>query len=121
VLAKQMAKLLSGVGLTSIQWPQAHVRWGQDHGKTPSMIILGNLIGRKYQILVSSHLAFFYFAIYLMFHQGISLLRKIKITIPECNLHIQDFEDFNQMLSHEQLNEVNAWKLSIERWEEDRS
>ncbi|KAG1830659.1 hypothetical protein EV424DRAFT_1534995 [Suillus variegatus] len=52
---------------------------------------------------------------------GISLLRKIKIAIPECDLHIRDFEDFNQTLSHERLNEVNAWKLSIERWEEDRS
>jgi len=56
-----------------------------------------------------------------MFHQGISLLRKIKIAIPERDLHVRDFEDFNQTLSHERLNEVNAWKLSIERWEEDRS
>jgi hypothetical protein len=56
-----------------------------------------------------------------MFHQGISLLCKIKIAISEHDLHVQDFEDFNQTLSHERLNEVNAWKLLIERWEEDRS
>ncbi|KAG2029337.1 hypothetical protein BDR03DRAFT_987823, partial [Suillus americanus] len=52
---------------------------------------------------------------------GISLLCKIKIAIPERDLHVRDFEDFDQMLSHKRLNEVNAWKLLIERWEEDRS
>ncbi|KAG1737727.1 hypothetical protein EDB19DRAFT_1895738 [Suillus lakei] len=52
---------------------------------------------------------------------GSHLLRRIKITIPERDLHVQDFEDFNQTLSHKRLNEVNTWKSAIERWEEDRS
>ncbi|KAG1843773.1 hypothetical protein DFJ58DRAFT_717719 [Suillus subalutaceus] len=43
---------------------------------------------------------------------GSRLLHRIKTAIPEY---------FNQMLSHERLNEVNAWKSLIERWEEDRS
>lgn len=56
-----------------------------------------------------------------MFHQGISLLRKIKSAIPERELHVRDFEDFDRTLSQERPNEVETWKSAVEIWEEDRS
>ncbi|KAG1722940.1 uncharacterized protein EDB91DRAFT_1240167 [Suillus paluster] len=52
---------------------------------------------------------------------GISLLRKIKSAIPERDLHVCDFDDFNHTLSQERPNEVKTWKSAVEIWEEDRS
>ncbi|KAG1884889.1 hypothetical protein F4604DRAFT_1878458 [Suillus subluteus] len=52
---------------------------------------------------------------------GISLLHKIKSAIPERDLHVRDFKDFNHTLSQERPNEVKTWKSAVEIWEEDRS
>ncbi|KAG2355521.1 hypothetical protein BDR07DRAFT_1453748 [Suillus spraguei] len=52
---------------------------------------------------------------------GISLLSKIKTTIPEREQHQCDFDEFNRALTEEWPSEVAQWKEVVENWESDHS
>ncbi|KAG1844600.1 hypothetical protein F4604DRAFT_1884427 [Suillus subluteus] len=52
---------------------------------------------------------------------GVSLLSKIKTTVPERDRHQRDFDDFHLMIIEERPGEVAQWKEDIENWEADTS
>ncbi|KAG2048340.1 hypothetical protein BDR06DRAFT_976099 [Suillus hirtellus] len=54
-------------------------------------------------------------------NMGVSLSRKLKAAVPECDQHVCDFEDFNNALEHERPKQVAEWRLAVERWESDLS
>ncbi|KAG1894399.1 uncharacterized protein F5891DRAFT_1130931 [Suillus fuscotomentosus] len=52
---------------------------------------------------------------------GVSLLRKLKVTIPECDQHHHNFLEFDNTRIEERPEEVSRWKIAIEEWEADMS
>ncbi|KAG1741401.1 hypothetical protein EDD22DRAFT_786709, partial [Suillus occidentalis] len=52
---------------------------------------------------------------------GESLLRKLKVAIPEHDQHQRDFHKFDNTLIAERPEEVSRWKIAIEEWEADMS
>ncbi|KAG0704199.1 hypothetical protein DFH29DRAFT_873979 [Suillus ampliporus] len=52
---------------------------------------------------------------------GISLLQKLKAAILEHDQHQWDFDEFNETLITERLEEVGRWKQGVEEWEADMS
>jgi hypothetical protein len=54
-------------------------------------------------------------------YQDIILFRKLVAAIPQRDQHLTDFNDFNDTLVAERLEEVTQWKVAIEGWEADRS
>ncbi|KAG1797171.1 hypothetical protein EV424DRAFT_1592838 [Suillus variegatus] len=52
---------------------------------------------------------------------GVSLLRKLKVAIPERDQHQRDFHEFDNTLVAERPEEVSRWKIAIEEWEVDMS
>ncbi|KAG2095153.1 hypothetical protein BD769DRAFT_1655416 [Suillus cothurnatus] len=54
-------------------------------------------------------------------NMGVSLLRKLKVAMPERERHQHDFHEFNGTLIAERPEEVSQWRIAVEEWEADMS
>ncbi|KAG1860956.1 hypothetical protein F4604DRAFT_1882528 [Suillus subluteus] len=54
-------------------------------------------------------------------NMGVSLLRKLKVAMPERERHQRDFREFNDTLIAERPEEVSRWRIAVEEWEADMS